>query len=255
MARVTTIINQKGGCAKTTTAHALATGLNHRGYHGLVIDSDPQGNISFTMRSDPAVNGLYELYKGSISQSDAIQHTDQGDLISASIDLAGADMEFMQTGREYLLREALEEIRDDYSHIIIDCPPSLGILTINALTAADDLIIPVGAEIYALQGLQQLLRTINQVRKYSNPGLSIAGLLITRKGNRAIVTSQLIEAIRQQTQALNIHLYDSIIREAVAIREAQIMQASIFDSHPTAKVTEDYAHFIGEYINQQTNQQ
>ena len=250
MARITTVLNQKGGVGKTTTAHALATGLNHRGFKALVVDADPQGNISYTMQADPAQTGLYEALKGAVTGADSIQHTAQGDLISSSIDLAGADMEFTQTGREYLLREVLDTISADYTHIIIDSPPSLGILTINALTASKDLIIPVGAEIYALQGLQQLLNTIGKVQKYSNPGLTVAGLLITRKGNKAVATRQLIEAIEQRAGALQLHLYGAVIREAVAIREAQIMQSSIFDTHPGAKVTEDYNAFIGEYIKQ-----
>ena len=250
MARITTVLNQKGGVGKTTTAHALATGLNHRGFKALVIDADPQGNISYTMQADAAQAGLYEALKGIIPAADAIQHTAQGDLISSSIDLAGADMEFTQTGREYLLREMLDAISADYTHVIIDSPPSLGIMTVNALTASNDLIIPVGAEIYALQGLQQLLNTIGKVQKYSNPGLTVAGLLITRKGNKAVATRQLIDAIQQRAGALQLHLYSAVIREAVAIREAQIMQGSIFDTHPRAKVTDDYNAFIGEYIKQ-----
>lgn len=250
MARITTVLNQKGGVGKTTTAHALATGLNHKGFKALVIDADPQGNISYTMQADAAQAGLYEALKGIIPAADAIQHTAQGDLISSSIDLAGADMEFTQTGREYLLREVLDAISADYTHVIIDSPPSLGIMTVNALTASNDLIIPVGAEIYALQGLQQLLNTIGKVQKYSNPGLTVAGLLITRKGNKAVATRQLIDAIQQRAGALQLHLYSAVIREAVAIREAQIMQGSIFDTHPRAKVTDDYNAFIGEYIKQ-----
>ena len=250
MARITTVLNQKGGVGKTTTAHALATGLNCRGYKALVIDADPQGNISYTMQADPQQAGLYEAMKGIVAPADAIQHTAQGDLIGSSIDLAGADMEFTQTGREFLLREVLETVAQDYTHIVIDSPPSLGIMTVNALTASTDIVIPVGAEIYALQGLQQLLNTIGKVQKYSNPGLQIAGLLITRKGNKAVATRQLIDAIQARAEALHIHLYGPMIREAVAIREAQIMQGSIFDTHPRAKVTEDYSSFITEYIEQ-----
>lgn len=248
MTRITSILNQKGGVGKTTTAHALATGLTHRGYKALVIDADPQGNLSYTMQASTQQRGLYEAMRGNYA--DVIQHTAQGDIISSSLDLAGADMEFTQTGREYLLKELIDSTGGDYSHIIIDSPPALGILTINALTASTDVVIPVGAEIYALQGLQQLLSTVAKVQKYSNPALSIAGLLITRKNNRAVATRQLIEAIRQKTKALHLHLYRQIIREGVAIREAQILQASIFDAVPTATVTADYGSFIDEYIKQ-----
>ena len=157
-------------------------------------------------------------------------------------------MEFTSPGREYISREILDAIAGSYDYVIIDSPPALGILTVNALTASDDIVIPVGADIFSLQGLQQLLVTVSKVTKYSNADLRIGGILITRKGNKAIATRQLIEAIQTQAAALNIPVYDSVIREGVAIREAQIMQQSIFDAAPKAKVTEDYASFIGEYL-------
>ena len=251
MTRTTTVINQKGGVGKTTSAHALATGLTRQGRRVLAIDADPQGNLSFAMRADATAPGLYEVMRGEITAADAIQHTAQGDIIPGSLALAGADMEFTQTGREYLLREAVAEISSAYSHIIIDSPPALGILTANALTAADDVIIPAGAEIFALQGLQQLLTMIGKVQRYSNPGLTVGGLLVTRKGNRAVATRQLIDALGKQAAAAGIPRYKTVIREAVAIREAQIMQGSIFDTHPTAKVTGDYAEFIKEYLQQE----
>lgn len=246
MTRVTTIINQKGGVGKTTTAHALATGLTKRGLRVLVIDADPQGNISYAMRANTQQNGLYEAMRGVFSG--IVQKTAQGDIVSSSLNLAGADMEFTSPGREYLIREMLEALPEKYDHVIIDSPPALGILTVNALTAANDIVIPVGADIFSLQGLQQLLVTVSKVTKYSNAGLKIAGILITRKGNKAIATRQLIEAIEAQTEALGIPLYRSVIREGVAIREAQIMQESLFDAAPKAKVTEDYSSFIDEYL-------
>lgn len=251
MTRITTILNQKGGTGKSTTAHALATGLTHRGYKCLVIDADAQGNISYTMQADPGKAGLYEAMRGDVEPSEAIQSTVQGDIISSSLDLAGADMEFTQTGREYVLREILEPISANYSHIIIDSPPALGIMSVNALTASDDIVIPVTPDIYSLQGLQQLLKNVDRVRKYSNPRIDIAGLLITRKGNnRAVATRELIDAIQERATGRNLHLYRAIIREAVAVKEAQIMRESLFDAAPKAKVTEDYSSFIDEYIAQ-----
>ena len=123
-------------------------------------------------------------------------------------------------------------------------------MNVNALTASSALIIPVGAEIYALQGLQQLLNTIGKVQKYSNPGLTVASLLITRKGNKAVATRQLIDAIQQRAGALNLHRYGAVIRQAVAIREAQILQGSLFDTPPRAKAKDDYNAFVGEYNKQ-----
>lgn len=248
--RITTVLNQKGGTAKSTTAHALATGLNHRGYKALIIDADPQGNITGTIQADPLKTGLYAFLRGTAGIADAIQRTAQGDIISSSLDLAGADMEFTQTGREFLLREALEPINADYTHVIIDSPPALGIMSVNALTASDDVVIPVCPDMYSLQGLQQLMTTIGRVRKYSNPRLQIAGLLITRKGQNTIATRTMIEQIRESAAASGIGVYKATIREATAIREAQIMRESIFDHAPAAKVAADYSAFIDEYTAQ-----
>ena len=249
--RITTILNQKGGTGKSTTAHALATGLNLRGLNALVIDADAQGNITYTTGANAQQPGLYDLMKGTVSTADAIQHTAQGDVIASSIDLAGADMEFTQTGREYILREALEPVKDKYTHIIIDSPPALGIMSINALTAAGDVVIPANADMYSLQGLNQLLNTIGRVRKYSNQALKIAGLLITRKGQSTNATRAMLEQMQRSADAAGLYLYGAMIREATAIREAQIMQRSIFEHAPTAKVTADYNAFIDEYLKQE----
>ncbi len=251
MTRITTVLNQKGGTGKSTTAQTLAAGLNRRGYKALVIDADPQGNTSYTMQADPLKTGLYDLLRGNVSAADVIQHTTQGDIIASSLDLAGADMEFTQQGREYLLREALEAISGEYTHVIIDSPPALGIMSVNALTASTDVVIPVCADMYSLQGLQQLLATIGRVRKYSNPALSVAGLLITRKGGNTLATRAMLEQIQATADAAGLYLYRATIREATAVREAQIMRASLFEHAPTAKVTGDYSSFIDEYTAQE----
>lgn len=249
MARVTAVINQKGGVGKTTTAHALATGLTHRTINTLAVDADPQGNLSAVMQADADSSGTYDLMRGHIPATDAIQHSPQGDVIASNILLASADMEFTRTGREHRLREGLESVASTYDNIIIDCPPSLGVLTVNALTAATDIVIPVCPDAFSLQGLQQLLMTVSTVRKYSNPALKIAGILITRMGGRATSTRQLVEVIREQADALKMPVYAGGIREGIAIKESQIMRASIFDSHARAGVTNDYNAFIDEYLN------
>lgn len=249
--RITTVLNQKGGTGKSTTAHALATGLALKGAKTLVIDADPQGNISYTMESDPLKKSLYDLLRGNVSADEVTQHTEQGDIIASSLNLAGADMEFTQTGREYLLREALESLHNEYTHVIIDSPPALGIMSVNALTASTDVVIPVCADLYSLQGLQQILTTIGKVRKYSNPALKVAGLLITRKGANTIATRTMIEQIQRTAEGAGLYLYSANIREATAIREAQIMRKSIFAHAPTAKVTADYSSFIDEYRQQE----
>ena len=252
MARITALINQKGGVAKTSSAQALATGLALRGKRVLALDCDPQGNLSFAMKADDTLAGLYEALRGDASAAEVIQPTAQGvDLIASSLDLAAADMEFTKVGREYMLRDICGAVAADYDHIIIDCPPALGVLTLNALTAATDIVVPVGLEVFSLQGLKQLFATVDSVKRYCNPSLLVAGILITRRGNRASLTRELTDVIAQKAEELNVHLYGAVIREAVAVREAQVMQESLFISHPKAAVTADYAAFIDEYLTQE----
>lgn len=248
--RITAIINQKGGVAKTTTAHALATGLTARGYHVLVIDADPQGNISDTMGANTALPGVYNAFCGD-EDSVLIQHTAQGDIMASNKNLIGADRQFTDIGREYLLRDALARVADAYDHIIIDCPPTINIITINALTAACDIIVPVGADIYSLQGVGQLFENVAKVQRFSNQALSVAGLLICRKSGRAVLTRQFSSTIEDIAQRYRITLYQQTIREAIAIKEAQAQRTSIFESHAKAAVTADYNAFIDEYLAQE----
>lgn len=249
--RITTIMNQKGGVGKSTSAHALATGLRQRGYKTLVIDADPQSTLSFTYGVVPSDKGLHSVMRGDTLIFDAITHTNQGDILSSNLDLCSADMEFTRQGREFILREALEQIKDKYDHVVIDSPPSLGILNINALTASTDVVIPLGADVYSMHGLQQLLRTIDTVKKYSNPSLCVAGLLVCRRGVRANITAEMIELIRESASANNLHAYNAIIREATAIREAQLTGKSIYEYAPKAAVTGDYNDFLEEYLEQE----
>ena len=247
--RIITIANQKGGVGKTTTAHALATGLIYRGYKTLVVDTDPQGNLTYTMNADESGAGVYEVLKGQLTALEAIQRTTQGDIISGSLMLSGTDMEFMDTGREYLLTEALEPLKASYDFIIIDSPPTLGILTINALTAANDLIIPMGADAYSLQGLAQLSTTITKVKKHCNPALNVAGLLITKYNGRSILSQELRETIENKAaHAVNASVFMTIIREGIAIKEAQTRQKSLFVTAPQSNSARDYLAFVDEYL-------
>ena len=248
------IANQKGGVGKTTTAHVLVTGLTYKGYKTLAVDTDPQSNLTYTLNADENTPGVYELLKGNISPMEAIQHTEQGDIISGSLMLSGADMEFSDTGREYLLSEALEPLRSAYDFIIIDSPPTLGILTINALTAAHDLIIPMGADAYSLQGLAQLNATIGKVKKRCNPSLNVAGLLIIRYSGRAILSQELRETIEGKAAcAVGTSVFQAVIREGIAVKEAQTQQASLYISAPKSNAAADYLTFIDEYLKGGTN--
>ena len=248
MARITVIINQKGGVGKTTTAHALATGLTKKGYAVLMVDTDPQGNISHTMQADTSGKGLYEAMKEELPAAALIQHTPQGNILPSTLLLTAADMEFVSTGREYILDSVLDDVKNSYDYIVIDSPPQLGILTINALVAADDVIIPMTADIYSLQGLNQLYSTITKVRRFCKKNIVIAGLLLTRYSDRTILSRDLKERIEAKARELDSKLYNIIIREGVSIREAQTARQSIFEYAPKSNPAVDYMDFITEYL-------
>ena len=191
--QIITISNQKGGVGKTTTAHALLTGLANMGYKVLALDADPQTNLTYTtgINMDDTPD-LYNLLKKQASFLVVVQQVKPGfDIIPGSLDLAGADMEFTAAGREYMIREALEPVKEKYDFCIIDTPPTLGILTVNALTASHKIIVPMAADVYSLQGLSQLQGMVENVKKYCNPGLTIDGLLLTKYSDRAIINRNL----------------------------------------------------------------
>lgn len=248
---IITLTNQKGGVAKTTTAHILATGLHNRNYKILIVDLDPQCNLSYSCGIDmiKVEHTLYDVFKENIPAKKSIISIKTGfSIMSGGLTLAGADMEFMQTGREYMLREILKEVSDDYDYCIIDTPPTLGILTVNALTASQSIIIPMTADAYSIQGLSQLQGLIKNVRKYCNPDLSIAGLLLTRYSDRTVISRDLKQYIEEAAERLETKLFQSTIREAVAVRESQLVVSDIFTESPKSKVAKDYNDFIDEFL-------
>lgn len=250
--QIITISNQKGGVGKTTTAHALLTGLANMGYKVLALDADPQTNLTYTtgINMDDTPD-LYNLLKKQASFLEVVQQVKPGfDIIPGSLDLAGADMEFTAAGREYMIREALEPVKEKYDFCIIDTPPTLGILTVNALTASHKIIVPMAADVYSLQGLSQLQGMVENVKKYCNPGLTIDGLLLTKYSDRAIINRNLKDSLQQTAAQLHTRLYKTTIREAVAVKEIQFLQSDIFTEYPKAKVTEDYKQFIKEFLGE-----
>ena len=249
--KIITLSNQKGGVAKTTTTEALASGLVHRGYMVLAVDLDPQCNLSLSSGADilNMDQTLYDVFKRSADLYELIQKTDLGyDLITGGLTLAGADMDFTQTGREFMLREALDSVRADFDFCIIDTPPTLGILTVNALTASDTVVIPLTADLYSIQGLSQLNLLIQRVRKYSNKDLMIEGLLITRHDERTNVSKALLDQIKQAAEKLGTKVFSHPIRNSVAVRESQVMRSDLFTEAPKANATVDYQTFINELL-------
>lgn len=250
MSHIYTITNQKGGAGKTTTALALAAGLSLKGFKTLSIDLDAQANMSYTSGAKIDGSTALGVLTGEVEPAATIQHTATGDIIAASKSLAGADAFISDTGKEYRLREALEGIRSAYDYIIIDTPPALGILTVNALTACDSVIIPAQADIYSLQGVEQLAETMKPVKKYCNPALSVEGILLTRYSPRSVLSREVAELAGQLAAKLGTRLFKTTIREAIAVKEAQISQQSLYSYAPRAKVTEDYSRFIAELIGE-----
>lgn len=244
--------NQKGGVAKTTSSLALAAGLFHKGYKVLAIDTDPQGNFCLSAGIDPlqVEQSLYDVFKKKADVKGVIRKSSVGyDVLPGGLTLAGADMDFTQTGREYMLSEALESVSAAYDYAVVDTPPTLGILTVNALTAAQWVIIPMAADAYSLQGLSQLNGLIESTKKYCNHDLRIMGLLITKYHERQNVSKKVDDLINKAAEQLHTRVFESKIRESVAIREAALMQNDFLTEAPKANATLDYTGFINEVIN------
>ncbi len=246
--KILTITNQKGGTGKTTTAAAVAACLRKRGKNVLLVDLDPQCNLTYACGAEPDGATVLEVLRGDVPALAAIRKTAAGDLIPASRGLSGADTFIKDTGKEYRLAEALEPIRGRYSFVIIDTPPALGILTINALTASDAVLIPAQADIFSLQGVEQLAETIRPVVKYCNPKLRIEGILLTRYSPRTILSRDVTELAEQLAQKLGTKVFGAKIREAVAVRESQISRTPLPEYAPDANVTKDYEELTAELV-------
>ena len=248
--KVIAVINQKGGVSKTTTALALFSIFNGRGLKTLVVDLDAQANLSFAAGADTQGKTSYDVLMGACPAADAVQHLPEGDAIPAAGALSAADTLLTKTGKEYRLKEALAAISGEYDFVILDTPPSLGILLVNALTAAEEAIVPAQADVFSLQGIDQLADTISAVQKYCNPGLKLAGILITRYNGRAILSRDMASMMEKMAEQLGTRLFRTKIREAVAVREAQARQKSLVAYSPRSKPAADYQSFADEILEE-----
>ena len=254
MAKILCVSNQKGGVGKTTTTNALAMGLRRKGSRVLCVDFDPQGNLSFSLGADNRIelqNSVYHALKGELQPVQTIQHTPLCDVIPANLLLSCIDLEFTGKGREYLLRDCLHTVRHLYDHILIDSPPALGILTVNAFTASDYVLMPVLSDLYSLQGLIQLSETLDEVRKKSNPDLRAAGILLTRYNPRERISTLIRETSAEIAQRLDIPLLDTTIRSSVMLTRAQILREDITKYASKNKAADDYRRLVDELIRRE----
>ena len=249
MSRIIAISNQKGGVGKTTTSVNLSACVAALGKNVLLIDIDPQGNASSGLGlSGKDRTSIYDVLLGEAGANEAILPTEFGplSLIPSSIELAGAEIELVSMpARETLLREALAPIRDRYDYIFIDCPPSLSLLTLNAMTAADSVLIPIQCEYYALEGVGQLMNTLQLVKKRLNPALEIEGVVLTMLDGRTNLGLQVVQEVKKYFRS---RVYGSIIPRNVRLSEAPSHGLPINVYDPRSTGAEAYRKLAEEFI-------
>jgi chromosome partitioning protein len=240
MTRVIAVANQKGGVAKTTSVHTLGIALVERDARILLVDLDPQACLTFSNGVDPEALELsaHDVMLGRASAAEAIVTVGDLDLLPSTIDLAGAEVHLLsRTGREYVLRRALEPLLRDYDVVLIDCPPSLGILTINGLTAAHEVLIPLQCETLGHRGVGQLLETIDDVRAYTNSELGVRGVIATMFDSRTKLAQEMVASVRRN---FDLTVLDPPVPKSVKVAEAPAHGCSVLAHAPGSKAAIAY---------------
>lgn len=248
MTKIITVINQKGGVGKTTTAHNIGYGLSKKKKKVLLIDLDPQANLTFTMTAKEMEKSIFDVLTGKENINNAIYEVGKVDLIPSTPQLSALDNFLKAKQKEYILKKAINMLDKEYDFIVIDTPPALGILTVNALTASTDTIITAQADIFSLQGIGQLAHSINVIKEYTNKELEIKGILLTRYNKRSILTRDMTENMEEIAKNLGTTVFNTKIRECIAIKESQAMNQDIFSYSPRSNGAKDYNDFVKEYL-------
>lgn len=251
MSRVIAIANQKGGVGKSTTTINLSACLAEQGKKVLVVDIDPQGNTTSGLGIDKESleNTVYEMIIGECELEDCLISTEFGklDVLPSNVNLAGAEIDLIGVdNREYILKEDLDKVREEYDFIILDCPPSLSMLTVNAMTAADTVLVPIQCEYYALEGLSQLMHTISLVQKRLNPSLEIEGVVFTMYDARTNLSLQVVENVKANLKQV---IYKTIIPRNVRLAEAPSHGLPINYYDPKSAGAEAYGYLADEVIH------
>ena len=257
--KVIAITNQKGGVGKTTTTVNLGVGLNKfYGKKVLLLDADPQSSLTIALgnKNPDALDDTLASAMNAViddrpfDETAGILHHSEGvDLLPSNIELSGMEVGlFNVMSREYVLRNYIDTVRKNYDYVLIDCMPSLGMMTINALAAADSVIIPSQPSFLSAKGLDLLLRSISKVKRSINPDLKIDGILLTRHNDRLVHSREIREMIQETADQIGTRVYDAKIRESVLIREATTSGKSIFDYAPRSRQADDYWGFISEFL-------
>jgi len=252
--RIIAVANQKGGVAKTTTVLNLAAGLGAKGKKVLVVDLDPQGGCatSLGMLTDAINQTVYTvLMNDDVTFDDVIIKTEQNfDLAPSNIDLAGAEVELKQLmAAEQILKRKLRDVVDNYDFILLDCPPSLGMLTINAFTAADELLIPMSMELLALRGLNMLAKTVSKVRAITNPDLIYLGVLATKYDKRTVNSQEIFKALEIASQNAGIKMFSAYITSSVRFAESPNLKTPLILADPEHEGSRAYNQIVEEIIN------
>lgn len=249
--RTIALANQKGGTGKTTTGANLAAALAEKRRRVLLLDMDPQSHLTVHLGAEPSPPGMYEVLMGSVSWDDALRRgvVDGVDLVPASLALAGAEVELAgEVGREVMLRSAISRLDGEYDYVIIDCAPSLGLLTVNALAAVREVFIPVQVEWMALRGMGQLVETVRVVRERLNPPLQITGVIPCMYKARRILCAEVLDALRQH---FGNSVFKTVIRENIRLAEAPSHGVPITVYDPRSRGAEDYRRLAAEVIRQE----